>query len=409
MKLNFIILILVISIVTVACGGQETPTAQLVVPTAVGTVSEAEQAPTATVVVVATATLPPPPTIPPPPATVTPLPEPTAEPTVVAAITLLSKEDFGTDRNPLTGELVDDPSVLQRRPLAIKISNAPASWVRPQSGLNQADWMFEHWAEGAVTRFTAIIYGQAPAAVGPIRSARLVDLELTAMYDAALLFSGTSVGVARRMSQSDIADQLVRVSNTEAGYFRTEEDKPIQHTLYAKPEDVWAGLEARGINTPPNFGTQVAFSSETPANGRSNTGVFINYQSTEVTWTYDPESGLYRRDADGEAIIDALDGEQVTAANVIVISPFHVNDGTICEQSKDGVCLALSIQIQLWGSGQGVLLRDGQEFDVFWVREGRDDMLTFTDLEGNPFPLKIGNSWVQLIPNWLNDPVDIRE
>ncbi len=407
MKSKLFLIVIIMLTFLVACGGSEDPAPTLVVPTEVGldtAVSETEP----TALPTLPPTLPPPPTVAPPPPSATPLSQPPAEPTADGSVTLLTKEDFGTDRNPLTGEIMEDPSVLQRRPLAIKISNAPAFYVRPQSGLNQADWIFEHLAEGAVTRFTGLFYSKAPTEVGPIRSARLIDIELPAMYDAALLYSGTSAGVGNRIAQSDIADQLVRVSEPGSGYFRTgDEEKPFEHTLYARPEQVWAGLDTRGINYAPTFGTQVAFSTETPPNGRSNSGAFIDYQSTEVTWTYDPEIGRYRREADGAPIIDALDEEQVTAANVVIISPFHVEDGTICEQSKDGVCLALSVQIQLWGKGQGVVLRDGQEFDVIWVRDGRNDMLTFTDLDGNPFPLQIGNTWVQIIPSWLDDPVEI--
>ncbi len=409
MKLKLTILAIFLLAFVVACGGgaEEAPTPELVIPTEIAAdAAIAAAEPTATTIV-AEPTLPPPPTLA-APATATSLPEPTAEPTADGSVTLLTKDDFGTDRNPLTGEIMADPSVLERRPLAIKISNAPAFYVRPQSGLNKADWIFEHLAEGAVTRFTALIYGEAPVEVGPIRSARLIDLELPAMYDAALLFSGTSTGVGNRLAQSDIYDHIVRVSETGTGYFRTgDETKAFEHTLYVRPEQTWAHLESKGLNHPPTFGTQVAFSTEIPANGRSNSGAFIDYQSTKVTWTYDSEIGLYRREADGGPIIDALDEEQVTAANVVIISPFHVEDGTICEHSKDGVCLALSVEIQLWGKGQGVILRDGQEFDVIWVREGRNDMLTFTDLEGNPFPLQIGNTWVQLIPSWLDDPVEI--
>ena len=412
MKLKLTILAILLLAFVVACGGggADAPAPELEIPTEIPAGDAiAQTEPTATTAVVEP-TLPPPPTLAPPPATATALPEPTAEadPVDDGTITLLTKEDFGTDRNPFTGEVLEDPSVLQRRPLAIKISNAPAFYVRPQSGLNKADWIFEHLAEGAVTRFTALIYGETPAEVGPIRSARLIDLELPAMYDAALLFSGTSTGVGNRLAQSDIYDHIVRVSETGTGYFRTgDETKAFEHTLYMRPERTWEHLESKGLNHPPEINTQVAFSSEPPANGRSNSGAFIDYQSTEVTWTYDPEIGLYRREADGGPIIDALDEEQVTAANVVIISPFHVEDGTICEHSKDGVCLALSVEIQLWGSGQGVILRDGQEYDVIWVREGRNDMLTFTDLEGNPFPLQIGNTWVQLIPSWLDDPVEI--
>lgn len=394
--------------VLVACGGQEEIPTLIPPATAVAENNEtaAETTPTTAVLPAATNTLPPPPTLAPPPATPTPIRTPT--PAAPESILLLKPEDFAPDRNPLTGEVMADPSVLARRPLAIKISNAPAFYVRPQSGLNSADWVFEHTAEGAVTRFTLLLYGQSPESVGPIRSARLIDLELPAMYDAALVYSGTSAGVGNRMLQSDIADDLVR--SNEPGYYRTgDESKPFEHTLYVRPDQIWGGLETGGRNHPPDFQTQVAFSSEAPANGRPANYASVNYQSTFVEWTYDPATNRYLRRADNEEIIDALDGEQVSAANVVIIAPFHVEDPTICEQISNGVCVALTVQIQIWGSGQGVVLRDGQVYDVTWHRDGRNDMLTFTDANGDPFPLQIGNTWVQLVPTWLRNPVEITE
>src|SRR5690554_6309566 len=58
---------------------------------------------------------------------------------------------YGPAYNPLTGLEVDDPALLQRRPLAAKISNAPEI-VRPQAGISQADMVFEHYTEGSLTR-----------------------------------------------------------------------------------------------------------------------------------------------------------------------------------------------------------------------------------------------------------------
>lgn len=410
MKKIWIILGLTMLLLT-ACGDEEIPTppTQPAVneqPTAAESDAGNVEPTTAVAELAPTNTLPPPPTIPPPPDTPTPPGPPTEVPEEV--LFLRTPADFGEDRNPLTGELVDDPAVLERRPLAIKVSNAPALYVRPQSGLNSADWVFEHTAEGAVTRFTVLLYGEAPESVGPIRSARLIDIELPAMYDAALVYSGTSAGVGNRMLASDIADHLVR--SNEPGYYRTgDQSKPFEHTLYVHPEEIWAGLEASGRNHPPDFQTQVAFSSEAPEGGEPASYATIDYLSTFVEWTYDPDTNRYWRRADNADITDALTGEQVSAANVVLISPFHVEDGTICEQISDGVCVALSVQIQLWGSGQGFVMRDGQVYDVIWQREGRNDMLTFTDLDGNPFPLQIGNTWVQVVPSWLSDPVEITE
>src|SRR5690606_26865903 len=87
---------------------------------------------------------------------------------------------YPPDVNPLTGLTISDPNVLNRRPIVVKVSNSPPL-VRPQSGINDADLVFEHYTEVGVTRFSAIFYANAPTRVGSIRSARLIDYELTPM------------------------------------------------------------------------------------------------------------------------------------------------------------------------------------------------------------------------------------
>ncbi|MCA9962521.1 MAG: DUF3048 C-terminal domain-containing protein, partial [Anaerolineales bacterium] len=262
----------------------------------------------------------------------------------------------------------------------------------------------EHTTEGAITRFSAIFYGKTPPKIGPVRSARLIDLELPAMFDAGLVFSGASAGVRQRLYSSDFANRI-----NEAGYglYRTGEDKPLEHTLYGNPEQLWQYLDNVGENTPPNFGTFLTFSEAAPEGGTPATYLAVDYQWTNVEWKYDEESGKYLRWADGEIHADGNTLEQVAVANVVVISPYHVEDPTICEEIRDGVCAHLSVQIQLWGSGNGAVFRDGQRYDVVWHREGRNDLLTFTDSAGNPFPLKVGNTWVQLVPSWLTEPLTV--
>ncbi len=188
--------------------------------------------------------------------TETATPEPTATVTPTATPTpllLLSPEDFGEERNPLTGELVEEPENLQRRPIAFKMSNSPAEFVRPQSGLSQADIVFEHATEGPITRFTGLIYGQTPPDLGPIRSGRLIDVEIPQMYDAAFAYSGASAGVNFELFNSNFANRILRAD--APGFYRTGEDKPFEHTLYANPEEWWQELEDRELNRPPQFAT----------------------------------------------------------------------------------------------------------------------------------------------------------
>ncbi|MFO7680411.1 MAG: DUF3048 domain-containing protein [Chloroflexota bacterium] len=393
-KWSLFIVVSLLLVLLAACGEAETiptPIAPPVAETAVSPTSEPTAVPTEK------PTLPPPPIVEP---VITSTPVETAEEIDEGPIVLMTAEDFGDDRNPLTGELVEDPEDLEQRPLAIKISNSPPGQVRPQSGLNDAAIMVEHLAEGAVTRLTGIFYGNWPEKVGPVRSARLIDLELPAMYDAGLAYSGASVGVSQRLFSSDFRPRIIR-SNTE-GYYRSgEENRDIEHTLYVNPEGLHNTLAETEQNTPPNFNMVMAFTSEPPPGGTPATDLTIDYIWETIEWKYDAENGRYYRWADDKPIMDANYDEQASTANILILTPYHVQDGNICEQaSKEGECVALSVQIQLWGSGPGILLRDGLQYPIYWHREGRNDLLTFSDGAGNPAPLQIGNSWFQIVPTW---------
>lgn len=310
---------------------------------------------------------------------------------------ILSEEDFGEDHNPLTGELVTDPSILLRRPIAVKISNAPAKYTRPQSGLSQADIVFEHMTEGSITRFTAILYSHTPPNIGPIRSARLIDLEIPAMYDAALAYSGSSIGVSRKLFDSDFKSRILRPH--EAGYYRTGENKPYEHTFYAHPAEFWPALEAKGENKKPIFNTYNIFSGIPPEVGQPGEYLNLEYKKfSTIEWQYYEESGRYFRTVDGEAAVDANTGEPISSANVIILFVPHSVDETICEYQVGDRCHAYSTVIHLWGMGQAILLRDGQRFDLFWRRENRNDVITLANRSGEAFPLKIGNSWFQVVP-----------
>lgn len=345
-----------------------------------------------------------------PPPTYTPIPtftlEPSATPKPAAPTSLTGVGHFGVDRNQLTGELVEDPALLERRPLAVKISNAPARWTRPQSGLGQADLVYEHVTEGSITRFTAIFYGQTPPDIGPIRSARLIDLELPAMYDAALVFSGSSIGVSRKLFSSDFRNRILRTY--VPGYYRTGEDKPYEHTLYARPEELWQELEQRGENKAPQLTPVLAFSELAPRGGMAADLLTVRYRKfTTIEWRYDRASGRYYRWADGEEHADANSGEQLSAANVVVLVVPHRLDTTICEFQSDSTCLAYSTEILLSGEGHALLLRDGHAYEVTWSRQLRNDLLTLLDRNRRPFPLKTGNTWFQVMPADYHDSYSV--
>ncbi|MBE2199672.1 MAG: DUF3048 domain-containing protein, partial [Anaerolinea sp.] len=302
---------------------------------------------------------------------------------------------FPANVNPLTGLVVADPARLARRPLAIKISNYPPL-VRPQAGLSNADLVFEHLAEGNVTRFTAVFYSQDADPVGSIRSGRLIDLEIPLMYDAAFAYSGSAGPVRLMFRESEFFSRIISPDFAHGGFYRVPDpDKPVVHTLFSSTNTLRFILGERGEERPPTFQNFMAFRDEPLTVGTPATQLELAYGGAYVTWAYNAGNGRYARWTDGEPHRDASSGQQLSFTNIIVLAAHH-QETDIQEDDADGG--HNSIQIQIWGEGPVSIFRDGQRFDGRWRRDDPHHMLTFTDLDGVVLPLAPGTSFFQIVP-----------
>ncbi|MCA9926967.1 MAG: DUF3048 domain-containing protein, partial [Anaerolineales bacterium] len=340
-------------------------------------------------------TMPPPPTAIPTTAAATPNLQDAATLTpatpTATIIGMIGPEPFPENINPLTGLPVSDPAILARRPIVVKVSNAPPI-VRPQAGLNRADLVFEHYAEGGLTRFTAVFYTHDVSIVGSIRSARLIDFEIPHMYDAAFAYSGSSGPLRVRFQESDFFDRIISPDFGHGGFYRMEEEgKSFVHSLYTDTYTLRETLSERGQEVPPTLANHMAFREEPLYPGEPATRIELWYTGTNATWFY--SNGRYLRWSDGEAHLEAYTGQQLTFKNVVVIAANHVNTDIIEDTNNSP-----SIEIQLWGSGPVSIFRDGQRFDGTWQRNDPNHMLTFYDQDGNMLPLAPGNTFFQIVP-----------
>lgn len=332
-----------------------------------------------------------------PTTTFTPTPEPTEDPNP----TVTPWPTLGPDACPLTGLPVSDLSLLERRPLAIKVQNAPLS--RPQYGLPQADIVYEHLSEAGITRFTALYLCQSVEKIGSVRSARFIDLEIPAMYKSLMAFSGTSPGLLPKFQNADFKDREFWYDRgiNSAGFYRDKELRqqgiPIEHTLFGDPAKIWEIADKLDINQPQEL-VGLTFDYAVPEGGQPATSIHIPYPHRQmvVDYRYDPESGVYMRNDGGQPHVDGATGEQLSATNVVVLYANHVDADFYEDYPRTN---HPSVQIQLWGTGPAVIFRDGQAFETLWARPNREDMVVFRDPSGQvPVPLKPGNAWIQLVP-----------
>lgn len=330
----------------------------------------------------------------------------------------LGPDGFPDGINPLTGLPMPDPTWLDRRPIVVKISNAPPL-VRPQAGISAADIVFEHYAEGGLTRFSAVFYGQTPTKVGSIRSARLIDHELVPMFDGLLVFSGASIGVEKYIYGSE--DVNIRIEGAEdtaphglippseyadraykgvlygLPYYWRDETIPVPHNLFVNLDAIWKLAESEGHAQRPRLHGLV-FHPIPPDNP---TGVVnsidIRYRATRVQWVYNPARGLYERYADGQGHYDANSLQQVWAANVVVLYAEHTDTNIVESQFQGNI--SWSTQIAVWGQNRAILFRDGLRYDGYWIRTVREDIIALRTPDHQILYLKPGNTWFQVVRN----------
>lgn len=287
--------------------------------------------------------------------------------------------------NPLTGLKVDDPTALNRRPLMVRVGND--SLARPQMGLNQADIVYEEIAEWWVTRFTAIYLAETPKTISPIRSSRLINVQLVPQYQGALLHAGGSDAVRWELSQIPIVDL--------DEYFHPQ-------PYWYRPNEGWATRLAVDAVAAREYmaeqGTDAAVTlqgflfNEDPPQGLPAQAFTIPYpQQTSFTeWRYDADNGDYLRWCDHEPLKDG--GDQIRAANVIVYFAQH-QETDIVEDANG----ATSIRIILNGKGPAWFFRDGKLNRGYWETDGNHTPF-FTLEGGEPYCLKPGNTWVEVVP-----------
>jgi hypothetical protein len=353
--------------IDVTLPGTNTPDARIdiefVTNTPSGPTATASYTPTATNTNTATFTPTPTPTNT-PTATITPSPTVTPSPTATPNGPFVYPEGVSS----LTGMPFPNDAATARRNLLVKVSNFPPE-VRPQSGLNQADVLWEYEVEGGVTRFAAIYRNNNPDHVGPVRSGRLMDLELVPMYQSLFAYSGASEPIQQMFLRAPWGLQILSPSIgdncEEAGFCRfPREGIAFEHTLYLDTNVAWDRATRRGINEGRRA-RGFAFSDIPDANGAPASDISIDwYGRLNARFQYDAATERYVRFTDGVPHMDALDNTQLWADNLVVIEVVHSERPDLFEPESRSA----SQGFELWDQGRAYLFREGSYYQGFWRR-----------------------------------------
>ncbi len=296
--------------------------------------------------------------------------------------------------NPLTGLPVSALRLGQR---AVAVCIPSDLQARPQSGLSQADVVYEYLVDGElVTRMTGIFFGEDVPLIGPIRSARLINFYLGHMYNAGTMCSGASDHIRRLLR--DMADfpyfdidldnshgllpysflvgnGLTRFHTSTAGIRSWLED-----TAREQPMD----LQGFEFGEPLEGGTPVS-------------RVRIPYSAVThatVDFRYYPDAGQYLRFVGDEPHVDRNGQYQIAPQNVIVQYVPHAS--TFLVEDALG---SRSLDHDIFGSGPAYIFRNGLMYEGTWHTGALGQLAKFRTADGRIIPLNPGRSWIALVPD----------
>lgn len=303
-------------------------------------------------------------------------PKPTVKPSPTALV------------SPLTGLPVSDIKLIKRRVIAARIGNDPE--IRPQEGLGIADLVYEEIMEGWWdTRFTALFLESEAERIRPLRSARLSSIHVAKQYDAALVNTGASDEVRWRLSQTDIVNLDEYFHGTP---YHILPGYDWRGRFYTSTDELRKYMQAKGLETDKIIKSYVF----DPAIPKGTKAITINIPYPYycvVDWVYDPATGLYLRSANGEPHLEGLTGEQISAANVVILYAEHKATNIV-----EDVTGATSIDIVLDGSGRAQVIRDGVVVEGTWKRNAENEPIMYYDKSGQAIAFKPGKTWIQIVP-----------
>ena len=305
--------------------------------------------------------------------------------------------EFDIERmSPLTGKEIPPELWLNRpkRVLAFKIDNNINA--RPQSGLQEADSVFEILVEGGMTRFLAFFLDNTSKYLGPIRSARPTDPTVVRPYDGTLVVSGATDGLIPTIRELGVP---VLEEVTAPAMFRIG-SRQAPHNLYADTELVREVVDSRGfkfLQPGPQPLYPFGFNQNNWDSGANK--ITIQYSEfTTVIWKLD--GNRYSRfiidaySSDKDAVAHNFISQDGNYSDILSTETIVVIQGALYKDKATTLPSILTV-----GIGDLFIFNDGNYVQGNWRRTDISENFEFFDLNQNPIEVPPSSQWIHVIPN----------
>jgi hypothetical protein len=282
--------------------------------------------------------------------------------------------------NSLSGREGSDGEIL-----VVKIDDTASA--RPQIGIDRADIVYIEQVEGGLTRLAAVFSSEIPTLIGPIRSARISDIDILAQYGRVVFaYSGAQSKLLPVISAANLNDYGAQRQSPTI-YTRDESrTAPTDMVLRADLLLEKVRSDGREIATSRSVGWSFG---DLPNGGTAITEAKVNWPaaSYEVKWSTEEERWLiFNNGVPNMSASGIQHGPTTLLIQLVEILPSEYGD-------KLGGVTPLSKTV---GNGTGFVLRDGKYFPASWSRPDELSGTTWLALDGSELPFARGQIWIAL-------------
>lgn len=288
--------------------------------------------------------------------------------------------------NPLTGEPGYDESLLGRRPVTVMVNNIAAAL--PQRGLAAADLIYEVVTEGGITRLMAVYADPASIPyVGPVRSVRHYYVAMALPYDPIFVHFGGSPAGYSYISDLGV-DNVDGMSYTNAFYQDSwrASNRGREHSFFIDAEGIASVVDSKSYDAAgePEPLFQYGEPDSVVLAQTDASEVFVPFSASyNAGFSYDSETGLYRKQRNGADHIDADTNEVLTFKNVLILYTSVT--------SYQGEELRREVAL---GSGDGWYVTGGGREPISWSKGDSAKQFVITGSDGKEITANPGKCYI---------------
>lgn len=269
--------------------------------------------------------------------------------------------------------------------LVVKLDDT--TFAHPQVGLRSADVVYIEQVEGGLTRLAAVFSTKIPSRIGPVRSARISDIELLSQYGRiGFAYSG----VQRLMLPVIAAANIHDLGATKYGpkFYANDPTRIAPYAMMLNATELLSEAKARGVEPvlSSSLGWNFGGKSE---DAISLTKVHISWPASSYDATWSPDEDRWLLTHNGK--IDSDETGYVLGPKTFIIQLVSITDSIY--HDKVGGVTPFSATV---GEGKCYLLRNGSYIPCLWSRTGAESGTTFTDLAGKELFFDKGQVWFAL-------------